>query len=78
MKRWRQKVAEMLERPAEKDQVRLLIKNLQPRYFDPLKYQAISTYAQLNDVGILIEDDHLSSKGKAKITYNTNTAGYKG
>lgn len=67
----------MLERPSEKDQIRLLIKNLQPRYFEPLKYQAITSYTQLHDVGVLIEDDYLSNKGKAKVSYNHNTSNYK-
>ena len=43
-------------RPTKKDQVRLVIKNLQPIYQEKLIFRAINTFAELFDVGTKIED----------------------
>ena len=54
--RWRNKVAQMIYRPNEKDQVRMLVKNLQPIYHDRLFYQSIPIFEELFEIGTRIED----------------------
>ena len=54
--RWRNKAAKMVQRPSEKDQVRLVIKNLQPVYQEKMMFQALNTFSELFDVGTRIED----------------------
>ena len=46
----------MVQRPTEKDQVRIVIKNLQPVYQEKLMFQSINTFIELFDVGTRIED----------------------
>ena len=54
----------MVQRPIEKDQVRIVIKNLQPIYQEKLKFQSINTFAELFDVGTGIEDAIIEGKIK--------------
>ncbi|KAJ9170390.1 hypothetical protein P3X46_018502 [Hevea brasiliensis] len=54
--RWRKKAMKMTNRPAEKDQVRLVVKSLQPSYYEKLCYYPLATFEQLYDAGILVED----------------------
>ena len=53
---WRNKATKMVQRLYEKDQVRLVIKNLQPIYQEKLMFQAINIFPELFDVGTRIED----------------------
>ncbi|XP_057986706.1 uncharacterized protein LOC131171253 [Hevea brasiliensis] len=54
--RWRKKAMKMTNRPAEKDQVRLVVKSLQPSYYEKLCYYPLATFEQLYDAGVLVED----------------------
>lgn len=54
--RWRKKAMKMTNCPTEKDQVRLVVKNLLPIYYEKLYYLPISTFEQLYDMGIQLED----------------------
>ena len=45
----------MVQRPSEKDQERLVIKNLQLIYQEKLMFQAINTFVELFGVGTRIE-----------------------
>ena len=54
--RWRTKAAKMENRPTEKEQIRMLMKNLSPTYFDHLYLLPIATFDQLLEAGIKIED----------------------
>ena len=38
--RWREKAAKMINRPNEKEQVRMIIKNMQPEYLEKLEFQS--------------------------------------
>ena len=46
----------MTQRPLEKEQVRMVVKNLQPVYQEKLMFQSINTFAELFDVETRIED----------------------
>ena len=46
----------MTHRPAEKEQVRILVKNLQPVYHEKLFYQSITTFGELFEIGSRVED----------------------
>ncbi len=46
----------MTNRPTEKDQVRLVVKILQPSYYEKLCYYPLATLEQLYDAGVLVED----------------------
>ena len=46
----------MINRLSEKDQVRMIIKNLQPEYLEKLEFQSIVTFEQLFDIGTRIQD----------------------
>lgn len=64
LSRWRGKASQVVNRPLEKDQARMFIKNLTPNYKDHLQFQAINTYEELYDPGIRIEDA-LTKKNKS-------------
>ena len=53
---WRNKAVKIMQRPIEKDQVRIVIKNLQPIYQEKLIFQSINTFAKLFDVRTRIEN----------------------
>ena len=46
----------MTHRPTEKEQVHILVKNLQPVYHEKLFYQSITTFGELIEIGSRIED----------------------
>lgn len=64
LNRWREKAAQMTNRPNEEDQVRMVIKNLQPKYREPLKFQPIDSFTGLYKVGLLVEEDVQAQKSK--------------
>ncbi|KAJ9185100.1 hypothetical protein P3X46_004767 [Hevea brasiliensis] len=51
--RWRKKAMKMTNRLTEKDQVRLVVKSLQPSYYEKLCYYPLATFEQLYDAGVL-------------------------
>lgn len=57
LNRWREKAAQMTNRPNEEDQVRKVIKNLQPKYRESLKFQAIDSFTRLYKVGLVVEEE---------------------
>ena len=54
--RWREKAAKIINRSNEKEQVCMIIKNMQPKNLKKLEFQSISTFEQLFDIGTRIED----------------------
>lgn len=66
--RWREKAAQMTNRPTEEDQVRIVIRNLQPKYHEHLKFQPIDTFPRLYKIGLLIEEELQAHKAKG--SYN--------
>ena len=46
----------MVQRPIEKDKVRIVIKNLQSIYQEKLMFQSMNTFVELFVVGTRIED----------------------
>ena len=54
--RWREKAAKMKNRPSEEDQVRIVVKNLQPKYLRHIYTQAITDFKRLHATGLQIED----------------------
>ena len=54
----------MTQRPPKKEQVRIVVKNLQPVYQVKLMFQSINSFAELFDVGTRIED--ATREGKIK------------
>ena len=61
----------MTNRPSEEDQVRIVIRNLQPKYQDHLKFQAIDSFSRLYKVGLLIEEELQTQK------YKGNNGGFQ-
>ena len=62
--RWREKAAQMTNRPTEEDQVRIVIRNLQPKYQEHLKFQPIESFSRLYKVGLHIEEELQAQKNK--------------
>ena len=56
MIRWKTKVSRMVNRPNEKDQINMIIKNLLLAYNSRLLSSLISSFGELCDCGIRIED----------------------
>ena len=54
--RWKGKASRMVNRPNEKDQINMIIKNLLPPYNSSLLSSSISSFGQLCDCGTRIED----------------------
>lgn len=54
--RWREKAAKVKSRPTEEEQVRTVVKNLQPHYFKYIYPQGVSDFKRLHVVGQQIED----------------------
>ncbi|KAJ9173793.1 hypothetical protein P3X46_016897 [Hevea brasiliensis] len=71
--RWRKKAMKMTNRPAEKDQVRLVVKSLQPSYYEKLCYYPLATFEQLYDAGVLVED----VLNNEKKSYQPKRGGYQ-
>ena len=56
MTRWKTKASRMVNRPNEKDQINMIIKNLLPVYNSRLLSFPISSFEELCDCGTRIED----------------------
>ena len=56
MTRWKGKASRMVNRPNEKDQINMIIKNLLPAYNSRLLSSPISSFGELCDCGTRIED----------------------
>ena len=54
--RWKTKASGMVNRPNEKDQINMIIKNLLPTYNSRLLSLLISSFGELCDCGTRIED----------------------
>ena len=54
--RWRGKASKIPNHPSEKDQVRMVIKNILPTYGRQLAPIPLKTFVDLYDVGIQVED----------------------
>ena len=56
MTRWKTKASRMVNRPNEKDQINMIIKNLLPAYNSRLLSSPINLFGELCDSGTRIED----------------------
>ena len=56
MTRWKAKASRMVNRPNEKDQINMIIKNLLPAYNSKLLSSPVSLFGELCDSGTRIED----------------------
>ena len=56
MTRWKGKASRMVNRPNEKDQIHMIIKNLLSAYNSRLLSSPISSFGELCDCGTRIED----------------------
>ena len=54
--RWRNKAAQMINRPSEQEQVDIIIQNLQPEYKNLLQFQYLPTFQSLIATATKIED----------------------
>ena len=79
--RWKGKASRMVNRPNEKDQINIIIKNLLPPYNSILLSSPISSFGQLCDYGTRIEDainngqlEKGESKPPIKKTYRVGVA----
>ena len=69
MTRWKTKASRMVNRPNEKDQINMIIKNLLPAYNSSLLSLPISSFGELSDCGTRIEDginNRQLEKGESK------------
>ena len=80
MTRWKNKASRMVNRPNEKDQINMIIKNLLPVYNSRLLSSPISSFRELCDCGTRIEDalnngqlEKRESKPPTKKTYGGGT-----
>jgi hypothetical protein len=55
--RWREKASKIINCPIEKDQVNIMMKRLQPVYFNMMVLASIMNLEQLYNYGTRIEDD---------------------
>ena len=62
----------MVDRPSEVDQVRLLIRNLQPTYRQHLQFTLIDNFFTLRNVGMLIVEE-LARETHAKAGWKNNS-----
>jgi len=53
---WRAKASMMTTRPVEKDQIRMVVRNLQPKLMQKMIVLPLPTFADLHEIGIQIED----------------------
>ena len=70
MTRWKGKASRMVNRPNEKDQINMIIKNLLPTYNSWLLSLLISSFGELCDCGTRIEDainNGQLEKGESKL-----------
>ena len=54
--RWRAKASMMTTRPLEKDQIRMVVCNLQPKLMQKMIVLPLPTFADLHEIGVQIED----------------------
>ena len=80
MTRWKNKASRMVNRPNEKDQINMIIKNLLLVYNSRLLSSPISSFGELHDCGTRIEDafnngqlEKRESKPPTKKTYGGGT-----
>ena len=80
MTRWKNKASRMVNRPNEKDQINMIIKNLLSVYNSRLLSSPISSFGELCDCGTRIEDalnngqlEKGESKPPTKKTYGGGT-----
>ena len=78
MTRWKTKASRMVNRPDEKDQINMIIKNLLSAYNSRLLLSPISSFGELCDCGtrskmLSIMDN--SSKGKVSLQLRKNMEG---
>ncbi|KAL7211903.1 hypothetical protein ACSBR2_014709 [Camellia fascicularis] len=71
----------MTTRPAEKDQIRMVVRNLQPKLLQKMIVLPLPTFADLYEVGVQIEDtmkqgliDHENEHPKRAFTRSSNAA----
>ena len=57
MMRWKNKISRMVNRPNEKDQINMIIKNLLLAYNNRLLSSYINSFSELCDCDTRIEDD---------------------
>ena len=81
MTRWKGKASRMINRPNEKDQINMIIKNLLPTYNSRLLSSPISSFGELCNCGTRIEDvinngqlEKCESKPPIKKTYGGGVA----
>ena len=81
MTRWKGKASRMVNRPNEKDQVNMIIKNLLLAYNSRILSSPISSFGELCDCGTTIEDainnekcEKCESKPSIKKTYGGGAA----
>ena len=82
MMRWKNKVSRMVNRPNEKDQINMIIKNMLPAYNKRLLSSPINYFVDLCDCGMRIEDvinsrqmDLSEAKFQAKKVFNEGEKG---
>ncbi|KAL7175885.1 hypothetical protein ACSBR2_029458 [Camellia fascicularis] len=54
--RWRAKASSMTTRPIDKDQIWMIVRNLQPRLIQKMIVLPLPTFADLHEIGVQIED----------------------
>ena len=54
--RWRAKASMMTLRPTDKDQIRMIVRNLQPKLMQKMIVIPFPTFADLHEMGVQIED----------------------
>ncbi|KAF5932738.1 hypothetical protein HYC85_028909 [Camellia sinensis] len=75
--RWRAKASTMTLRPTDKDQIRMIVRNLHPKLMQRMIVVPFPTFADLHDMGVQIEDamkqglfDH--DREQPRRTFNRN------
>ncbi|KAF5932618.1 hypothetical protein HYC85_028789 [Camellia sinensis] len=54
--RWRARASMMTIRPVDKDQIRIVVRNLQPKLMQKMIVLPLPTFADLHEIGVQIED----------------------
>ena len=54
--RWRAKASMMTLRPTDKDQIRMIVRNLQPKLMQKMIVLPLPTSSDLHEMGVQIED----------------------
>ncbi|XP_028058154.1 uncharacterized protein LOC114262022 [Camellia sinensis] len=81
MARWRAKAARMTSRPSEREQVRLVVQNLEPNMLQRMIVASLSTFTSLHELGVQIESafkkgiiHRTSEPAKKPFTRSTNAS----